>query len=176
MSESKSENDDEDPGIKNWFALIHEEWLVLGKSLANFLSRDTTSIPAELDATDGIEPFRHEIRHAPSLARATPREIRCTAMIAEFSSNLEGLVFQEEEGPPLQLTLSNYDEVLVENHQSLPKDYFVERTSGVISCKKETAEKLFDTLMMLLYQEIISLPMFTSTVRGRFVHLIHNGK
>lgn len=184
MSESQNESGDEDPGLKDALAPIHEGVLERGRVLSNFLNRVATSVPRELESTDGLKSLYYELRHAPSLGGATAREIRCAIAITTFSHHLESLAFQEEEGQPFSLVVSDDGSVeVVGNNQLVPKEFFMDaiveaiscKAEGV-SCKKESAEKLLGVLATLLRLEIISLPMFAATATDQSVSLAHNGK
>lgn len=178
MSKADSENVEvEDDGLKEFLAPLHEQWLVRGTILASYLDDMGENLRVQISTPEEIDQLRYEFRHAPSLVGASVAAIRCAVAITDFSAALEGLVFQKRRGAPSQLKLLGTGEVKVEDRKQLVQaEYFVERIAEAIFCKKEIASKLFNGMVVLLYQQVIDLPVFNTEVKGRFVYLNHNGK
>ena len=151
----------------------HEKILGLGKVLASYLDDLDRSIRVDLNAPEGIEPLRHELRYSLSLGLATDAEVRCAVAVSEISLALEGLVFQDPEQKELpQITLFSGTHILI-GEEPVGTDYFAERISQEISCKKDTASNLFFVLTVLVQQDLLVIPGFNNVLRGPLVCLVH---
>lgn len=178
MSEADSKNVEADDGLKDSLAPIHEECLTLGMILASYLDDMGEGVSAQVGVIpEEIDQMRYEFRHAPSLAEASVAEIRCAVAITVCSAAFAGLVFQKRRGKPSQLKLLGTGQVKVEDLQrTYQPAYFAERIAEAIFCSKEISGKLFDAIVVLLYQKIFELPVFNTEVKGKFAYLTHNGK
>ncbi len=188
MIESSSERDEElveSEDVKKALAPVHQALLESGKALARCL--DEPVVRTQLDAPEGIEPLRHELRHAPSLATATTAEIRCAVAILEFSLALEGWVFQGEGGLSKKVILKEgrLSEVVLSvdgalwihfDDSRVPDDYLLERIANAISCNRQAGSKLFYMLLLLVKDQIISVPRFNTVKKLCSVELVHDGK
>jgi hypothetical protein len=175
MSDSQNKNEDPED-VKKFLASLHEQWLARGTILADCLKDVDEGVRAHVSAEEGIDPLRYQFRHAPSLAGASVAGIRCAVAITIFSHALEVLAFQNEDGPPMQIKLLGTGEVKVGDDQVVPAEFFVKRIAAVTFRNKEIARKLFSATVVLLYKQVLDLPVFDSEVKGRFVYLNHNGK
>ncbi len=153
MDESNNENEE-----RAALAPLHESMLNGGRALARCL--DEPVVRAQLYAPEGIEPLRHEFRHAPSLVNATVGEIRCAVAIAEFSHTLESLVLQKQGELP-KVTVDGALWIHIGNDR-VPGEYFLESIVNAISCNKQAVIKLFYMLLLLVKDQTLSLPGFNT--------------
>src|SRR3989344_8622280 len=157
---------DEDPeDVKKALAPHHEQWLVRGIVLADCLKDIDEGLHAHVSAEEGIDPLRYQFRHAPRLVGVSVAGIRCAVAITIFSHALEGLAFQNEDGPPMQIKLLGTGKVKVVDNQIVPAEYFVERIAQVTFSNKEIARKLFSATVVSLYKQVLDLPVFNSEVK-----------
>jgi hypothetical protein len=171
IERGRADDDDDDDEDAAEIGLLHAEMFALGRMVSARLSRD---ICGRLSQVGGLEPLRHELRLAADTASATPAEIRAAIAVAEVCLAFEGLAFQSsDEGVMHKIHVRADGHQLSAGEIGVPEEYVPMRIADAISCSVGDSAAIFQAILELVRDSVITLPDFQPIIGGDRLVFVH---